>query len=377
MKKFNELSKEEEQRAIDLHSKAVVIEGHTHYRHDMEKVLPSLREGGISGRVLDLTGVHDRQAFLKTPYPETVVYNYEGHARRFMVQMDNLLPEFDKHSDEVSMAFSAEDFVKAKQEGKIAILLGLEGGNPLEGRLETLRCYYRLGLRYMQLTWCLRNQLADGYFEHTNSGLTDFGKDVVKDMNRLGMVVGIAHISEKGFFDTLETSEDPVVITHATARAVRARGAHQDPPFGGKLSDEQLKALAEKDGVMGLLCHYSHHIIQYTRRKVATIEDVLDHIDHVSELVGVDHVALGPDWDIGGPQEATKKTSKRAQILRKWKDLPIVVYPPEHSLVQDYEDVTKTSNFTRGLVARGYSDQEILKFLGGNWLRVFKSVFGN
>ncbi|MFX0205514.1 MAG: dipeptidase, partial [Candidatus Hodarchaeota archaeon] len=265
MNRFDGLSKEEEQRALDLHRKAIVIEGHTHGMSDMEKVLPSIQEGGVTGRILDLSGAFDRDAFLKTSYPETVIYNYEGWAKRFMVQVDKLLPEFDKHSDKVSMAFSAEDFLKAKENAKIAILLGLEGGLPLEGRLEVLRTYYRLGLRSMQLTWCWRNQLSDACFEATNSGLTDFGKDVVREMNKLGMIVGTAHITEKGFFDTLEISKDPIVVSHAMVRALCGDGI---PYFEYNLSDEQIMALAENKGVMGTLNLSSHGVVLCTERKI-------------------------------------------------------------------------------------------------------------
>jgi membrane dipeptidase len=216
--------------------------------------------------------------------------------------------------------------------GHIDIPRLIEGGEPLAGDLGVLRMLHRLGIRMIGLTWYYRNALADGLWERrTKGGLTRFGVDVVAEMARLGMIPDVSHLTDEGFWDLLDVTNSPVIASHSNARAVCASPRN--------LTDEQITALAERGGVVGLNFSSRH-----VKEGGATVQDLVDHVDHIVELVGADYVGLGSDFD------GTRT-------------------PPV-----GLEDASQHPNFTRELVARGYSDAEIMKILGANHLRVFTAV---
>jgi membrane dipeptidase len=199
---------------------------------------------------------------------------------------------------------------------------------------------YRLGVRSLTLTHFPRNELGDGSGADSGSHLSVFGREVVEEMNRLGMLVDISHINETGFWDVMELSKDPVLATHSNCKALC--GHHRN------LTDDQIKALAEKGGVMNLsfCAGFIKDGIGFgdpEALKKVTIEDWLDHLDHAVGLVGTDHVGLGSDLDGG------------------------CGFP-------GLDDVTKFPDLTRGMISRGYADHDIKKILGANNLRVFKKV---
>jgi len=241
------------------------------------------------------------------------------------------------HTDELCLATGASDIERAKAEGRIAGILSMEGAEGLEGDLGVLRMMYRLGVRWLGLTWSLRNQAGDGVSEmRTGGGLTEFGVSLVEEMNRLGMIVDIAHLAPAGVRDTFEVSQAPVVASHANAHAVC--------PVPRNLTDEQLEKLAASGGVIGVV-----YLPGYIRigQEPATLGQLLDHVDHIVKVAGIDHVGLGSDFDgFGGP-------------------------PPV-----GLEDVSCLPNITSGLLERGYGAQEVRKILGGNWLRVIRQVMG-
>ena len=241
------------------------------------------------------------------------------------------------HADELCLATCAADIERAKDENKIAGILSLEGAEGLEGDLGVLRMVYRLGVRWLGLTWSLRNQAGDGVNEaRTGGGLTEFGVRLVEEMNRLGMVVDISHLAPAGVEDVFEISQAPVVASHANAHAIC--------PVPRNLTDQQLERLAASGGVVGVV-----YLPGYIRQSEdpATLGQLLDHVDHVVKVVGTDYVGLGSDFDgFGGP-------------------------PPV-----GLEDVSCLPNITVGLLERGYGTNEVQKILGGNWLRVIRQVTG-
>ncbi len=233
------------------------------------------------------------------------------------------------------LASTAEDVEKAKKEDKVAGVIGLEGAESVEGDLSLLRMFYRLGVRLLTVAWSRRNRAADGVYEtRTGGGLTNFGLQLVKECNRLGIMVDVSHLSPAGVRDVLEVSSAPVIASHSNAHALC--------PHPRNLTDEQLVAVARKGGVIGVT--FVPAFISEERQE-ASLEKLLDHIDHIVHIAGIDHVGLGSDFD-GFPP------------------------PPPTGL----EDVTCLPAITAGLVERGYSEDNVRKVLGGNLLRVFRQV---
>ena len=323
--------------ALELHRDAIVFDGHCDTllsavqdkRPLAERCeqghadLPRFREGGVTAQILALFA---RPFALGGTAPT-------WEALRLLDAFFQAL----ETSPDLIQATCAADVRRARAEGCLGGIIGLEGAEALRGDLGVLRCLYRLGLRNLGLTWSLRNEAADGVGEaRTGGGLTEFGVRLVKEANRLGIMVDIAHLAPAGVRDVLALSEAPVVASHANARAVC------DHPRN--LTDEQLEALAAKGGVVGVTFVPSFVAAERERQSV---EGLLDHVDHIVHTVGVDHVGLGSDFD----------GYDSAQLI----GMP---------------DVTGLPAITAGLLARGYSEESVRKILGGNWLRVFEQVAG-
>ena len=256
-----------------------------------------------------------------------------------LAMIDALYRRIDEHSDDLCLATSAGDIERAKQAGKVAALLSLEGAEGLQGSLATLRMVYRLGVRWIGLTWNHRNQAADGLGEaRTGGGLTEFGVQLVQEMNRLGMLVDIAHLAPAGVRDVFQVCEAPVIASHANAHALC--------PVPRNLTDEQLTQLAATGGVVGVT-YVPGFITDGAGDRPATLDMLLGHVDHIVQVDGIDHVGLGSDFDgFGGP-------------------------PPA-----GLEDVSCLPNVTAALLERGYAPDAVRKILGGNWLRVLRQVIG-
>jgi len=282
--------------------------------------LPRMREGGV-----------DAQVFA----------GYVGGAKarrplvRFLQMVDTLYRELEANTGELILATSAEDIEAAAAEGRLAAILGMEGAEPLKGDLAVLRMLHRLGVRNVGLVWGGRNRVGSGVSGKgcDDEGLSDFGQDLIRELNRLGIVVDVSHLNDAGFWDVMSMAEKPVIASHSNCRALC------DHPRN--LSDEQIVALAETGGTV----HAVFTFLGPDRDKY-TVDDVLDHIDHVVELVGPDHAGIGSDFD-GMP--GTPK---------------------------GLEDVSRMGNLTEGLLARGYGEENVRKILGGNFLRVFREVVG-
>jgi membrane dipeptidase len=318
---------------------------------------------------------------------------YKGqYARRTLELIDSVKQQVARHPDQIQFVASPEGIEEAHRNHKFAVLMGIEGGHSIENSLALLRQYYALGVRYMTLTWSNSTDWADSSGDiddtsipHTKEGLTEFGKDVVYEMNRLGMMVDISHVSDRTFYRTLVITRAPIIASHSGARALcnaprnmtddmlravaRSGGPNSkggviqvnffsgfvsqaywdalkvQEPIAQKAIDE-LKAKAKADGrevtyseIDKIQRHYADQIPR------PPLSMLIDHIDHIAKIAGVDHVGLGSDFDgVNG---------QLPEGLDSPADLPKI---------------------TAALMARGYSPEDCRKILGGNLLRVFREV---
>ncbi len=332
-----------ENKARQLHQDALVIDTHCdtllrvlgrnpyrqqqgayrlHDRHTEGHIdLPRLKEGGV-----------DVQFFAAYIEP---IYKPDRSLKRAMQIFDAFYTELDANPDSMLLATTVQDIITAKEQGKVAAVMAIEGGESLEGDLGVLRMFHRLGVRSIGLTWNERNDIADGVGDsRSKGGLSVFGAAVIEEMNRLGILVDVSHLSDPGFWDVIEISKHPIIASHSNARAVCNHRRNLD--------DEQIKALAKNGGVMGM--NFAANFVREDGKP--TLADLLDHIDHIVQLVGPHHVGLGSDFDgIGAAPEGLHDVSA----------MPII---------------------TEGLLKRGYSDEHIRLILGGNYLRVFQEVWG-
>jgi membrane dipeptidase len=252
--------------------------------------------------------------------------------RQYLHQIEFFLQQVEKYKGVVHLVRRAADIDQAIKTGRLAVLLSIEGGEALEGDLGILQLYWRLGVRSLGLTWNYRNSLADGVGEEgTKGGLTKFGRLVVKEMNRLGMLIDLAHMSEAGFWEVIELSDSPVIVSHANCRKL------QDHPRN--LTDAQLKGLAQKKGVLGITL-----VNQFLGPGKPGVEAVLDHIEHAVEVMGFEHVGIGTDFDgVDEPVRGLENASCWPFLIQKMQQ-------------------------------RGFPENVIEHVCGKNYLRVIRSV---
>jgi membrane dipeptidase len=328
---------------------------------------PRLVESGMTAEFMS--------AWVDAPYAERAGASFS----RAMQHIETIHAFVDRHPDRLLFATTAADVRRAKAEGKIAIFIGVEGGHAIEGSLDRLRDLYAHGARYLTLTWNNGNAWAGssiGVDGTRTGGLTPFGRDVVREMNRLGMLVDLSHVSDSTFYDAIAVSTVPVIASHSSARAL------SDVPRN--LTDDQLRAIARNGGVVNVN-FYSRFIDSRYRAGIEHVEEtvraaraaaraagedsasaakrisamrdslaaaipptpfsvLIDHIDHIAKVAGVDHVGLGSDFD------------------------------GVSALPLGMEDVTRLPRIAQALLDRGYSDGDVRKMLGGNMLRVMTRV---
>jgi membrane dipeptidase len=248
----------------------------------------------------------------------------------------------EAHRDGFLRVDGAGDFARAKQEGKIGILIGQQNSQHFR-TVDDVDCWYGLGQRVSQLTY-IHNRLGGGSSDTSDSGLTSFGAQVVERMNKLGMAVDISHCGDRTTLEAIETSSKPVLITHSNCRAL-VPGSHRCK------TDEAIRKTAAKGGVIGIT------MVRYFVRasETATIEDVLDHIDHVVKLCGVEHVGLGSDVDLDG-RDTNPHVARR-------NDLDGMDY------------AKKVFDLTQGLLRRNYLASDIQLILGGNFERALSEIW--
>src|SRR3989454_6846069 len=364
------------QRALAIHRRAIVIDTHndittamTNDDFDLAGTPPTpyrtniarMKQGGQTAEFFSL--------YIKPWYVA-----HGGAARRTLDMIDSVYRAVERHPNDLMLTTTAADIRRAKAQGKIACLMGIEGGHAIENSLPTLREFYRLGVRYMTLTWNNTNDWADAARgEKKHHGLTDFGKDVVREMNRLGMLVDVSHVSDETMSDALDVSTAPIIASHSSARAL------SNVPRN--IPDDLLRRIAKNGGVIQVN-FYSVFVDTVTvspqsaerdqRLKAQQdalnekykddperlgeegdkleaanplpplpISKLIDHIDHIVKVAGIDHVGIGADFDGAN-------------------DMP-----------EGAQDVSMLPNITYELLKRGYSEKDIRKILGENFLRVF------
>lgn len=377
-------------RAADLYRDAIVIDTHndvpskiiddgydfavrhaTGFAPDQgETDLPRLVESGITGQFMS-AWVDAGYAFREP----------DQSWNRVRIYLDTIHAFVNRHPRHLTFATTARQVREAKAAGKVAILIGVEGGHAIEGSIDNLRELYRRGVRYMTLTWNNGNSWAGssaGLNGTRSGGLTAHGRDIIREMNRLGMLVDISHVSDSTFFDVIAATTDPVIASHSSARALN--GHHRN------MSDDQLRAVARNGGVVNVN-FYSLFIdprfraakdsvdrvfaaelrsalghsgvdsaaarADVQRRNEAAVQSLprpplsvlIDHFTHIATVAGIDHVGIGSDFDgVGG------------------------------LLPAEMDDVTRLPLIAQALLDRGYSAEDVRKVLGGNMMRVMARV---
>ena len=248
-----------------------------------------------------------------------------------------------------------EDIFDAKRKGQLGVIFGIQSPTWMEGKKERLRLMYKLGLRSLQLTYMERNLLGDGCLEPENRGLTNFGMQIVRECNRLGILVDCSHVGHQTTLDAIRESKKPIVISHTAVRAI------VDNPRC--VTDQQMKAVAEKGGTIGITT-FSPFI---RRDQMPTLDDYLDHFDYAIKLIGEDHVTFATDWFDGKTKTnwATPWFYPEVTQGKKYGGLGLTGFSKRAEL----------TNVIEGFRKRGYSDQRISKLLGGNFIRVLKEVW--
>ncbi len=367
------------ERAMKLHREAIVLDTHnditseiTDRDFDMgardssgrtQTDIPRMKEGGLDA---DFFAIYVAARYAREG----------GAARRALDMIDGVYEQARRHPESLEMAFTSGDIRRIHITGKIAALMGIEGGHAIEDSLSALRQFYRLGVRYMTLTHSNTNNWADSSGDINNpkvkhhDGLTEFGREVVREMNRMGMAVDISHVADPTFWDAIETSRAPVIASHSSARALT------DVPRN--MTDDMLRAVAKNGGVV--MVNFGKGFVntryvkpspeiqakldeirnQYSgdptemRARLrelqgpsphVTLDMLIDHFVHIAKVAGIDHVGIGSDFDGVGGQ-----------------------------LPEGMEDIAKLPAITYELLKRGYSDADVKKVLGENFLRTMSEI---
>lgn len=304
---------------------------------DGKSYLERLRESGIN--VVNITLAAHSDDFDKT--------------LGMMYQYFNLVSAAPDRTLQVE---TVEDIRTAHREGRIGIIFGSQTGTMVGRDISRWTILHKLGLRVCQITYNERNELGDGCMEPDNRGLTSYGRQAVQEMDRLGIVVDLSHVGERTALDATEYSKKPVIYSHSNAKALTTSRRN--------LTDEQMKNMAATGGVMGIS---SFSMMTYKELgKRPSLEDYLDHFDYAIDLIGIDHVGVGSDIF-----ESYTKLSWTSSTKRMYP----MPYEYETKVAEGFTYVSELPNVIRGLISRGYSDADLEKILGGNWLRVFSQVW--
>ena len=264
-----------------------------------------------------------------------------------------------KYPDQVIRVIRANDILKAKAEDKIGVMMCIENSELIHNRVENLDILYGLGVRVMGLCYNKRNIIGDGRVERTDTGLSNFGIEVVERMNELGIIVDGTHAGEQTTLEAIQVSKNPMMLSHTGARGV----------FNSSrlASDEELKTLADKGGVAGM--HSGVNVL--SEEKYQSIDIMINHINYMVNLIGIDHVAIGSDNYFGD------KNANHAHSIRQHASDGLQKYLNFNAPSLDYyENPSEWKNITRALVKAGYKREDIAKLIGGNAFRLVKEVVG-
>ncbi len=373
-----------EEIASDIHQKVLTVDSHTDtpwdllqegydlskkhdYIKDRNRVdFPRMREGGLDAVFMAAfvgQGVRNDSAY-KVAY------------QKAMQQIDSIHSHIEARENEAGLAFTPEDAYQLEKQNKRIVFIGMENGYPLGLDIRNIKPFYDKGVRYITLCHTRNNDICDSSTDSTEyNGLSKFGESVVEEMNRLGIMVDVSHMSDSSFYDVLSVTKTPVIASHSCARAIcdNPRNLNDDmlkaladnggviqmcilsdyvktpPPYPRR--DSALRAIREKyNGFKGLtdeqeaMAHKEWHAVDSIFPPVlATVSDMVDHIDHIVKVAGIDHVGIGTDFDGGGG-------------------------------LADCQDASQMGNITLELVKRGYSEEDIRKIWGGNIMRVMSEV---
>jgi membrane dipeptidase len=350
--------------AAEIHRDAVVVVGHSDiiasdvdWRRESgdrgvldKRHLPTLKSGGVTV-FCDHIGGDAPYGYL----PATQLCT--SYLQRFMRALDHTYCELAE-SDSFILATTTDDIRRAKRENKVAIVICLEGASPLETEISYLRNFYRLGLRCLGLTHDVRNSLGDGIRERSAGGLTHFGVSVVEECDKLGIVVDVSHLSDKGTEDVLEVSKHPIVASHSNARALCAHPRN--------LPDHLIRNIARGGGMVAF--HALNAFISTDPKP--TLDQLLRHIAHIAEIGGTDCIGIGPDlmenWD---PTVFTAVSARSSRV----NGIPVGKLDWQYP--EGIRSNAELPNLTAGLLRMGFLEADVVKFLGGNWMRVFDSVW--
>ena len=261
------------------------------------------------------------------------------------LQIADALLEDIKESEAFRLVTNHKELLDSERKRKIGLVLGCEGGEIIEDDLNLLHIYYRLGLRVFGFMWNQRNLLADGW-DHVSDdrGLSDFGKQVVEELNRMKVVIDLAHMAPKGWWGVMDAAKHPLIVSHTSTRG-------PPDPSERAMTDDQLKAVASNGGIIGIIAIYSQRVI----RSIPDLKAYCDHIEYVAKVAGPEHVGLGPDFGYY---------------------LAGAIANDDSQLVKDLEDHSKLPGILNELSRRGMSEKEIRMIARDNFVRVFSQVVG-
>ncbi|OXY83825.1 peptidase M19 [Oceanimonas doudoroffii] len=318
-----------------MHNEMIVIDG-LQYSNWSREIFEQLREGGV-------TMVH-----------ATIVYHEQ--IRETLMRIAEWNRQFEQHGDLIMPVRGADDIRRAKAEGKVGIMFGAQNCSPIEDDIGMVEVMRNLNLMIMQLTYNNQSLLACGCYEAEDSGVTRFGRQVIREMNRVGMVVDMSHSAERSTLEAIEISERPIVISHANPLSFHAAKRNK--------SDTVLKALAESGGLLG----FSAYPFHLKNGPDCTLEDYCDMIARTADLMGVERLGIGTDlcqnqplsvleWMRNGRWSKTMDYGEGSKSNADW--------PRPLSWFRDSRDFP---NLTQGLLARGFGKEDVAKIMGLNWL---------
>lgn len=345
-----------EERARALHADMTIYDGtifDTGFMQDERNELEAYRSGHVSGGSVTFCGhVHNFQRGIDAFYAHLKV--------------------IERNSDIARFCTSVADIEQCRRDGKVGIVAHFQDSKPIEDRLDYLRTFHAIGLRIFQLTYNAQGQVGTGCCE-PDSGLTEFGMQVVDECNRLGILIDLSHVNHRTSRDAIERSKAPVAFTHVGIHAMC-------PAYGRNKPDDLLRAVAGTGGMVGIA--WAPFLVkrEASTHKVleSTVNDVLDQMEYAIRLIGIDRVGVGSD--LCNYSARTLVVPPHSSI-RQHRPLhpevfgvgPVDRYDP---YPQGLDHHSGMMNITRGLLQRGYSDDDIRKLMGENWLRLFKKVWG-
>jgi len=351
LKSYLDLSKEEEARALALHGESIIIDA---------SIVPFISPVGENIWIDDML-----KGGITATNATVCMQHTMNEALRELSEYHDWI---EGHKEKALLVLKASDIERAKKENKHGIIFGPQNSSFLEGNLRFLDIAWHWGVRIIQISYSERNEAADGCNEESNACLSNFGVKLVEAMNRRGMLIDLSHVGDRSTMEAIEVSKDPVTFTHVCPRATTPHNPDKGKQFNtfairrGR-TDVALQACSEKGGVVGVTPYFAK------KHGPSTLtDDLMDQVDYTVDLVGVDHVGFGSDLDF-------RNSVTRAAYINRYPDRIDRTYFTPMPKEWSYGWLENMSNFTKGLVARGYSDAEIKKILGLNFLNLFRKVW--